>query len=178
MALLRPRPMSAMRPLSRAKPTSATVADSSRSIDRAASRQWVRQRHRLVVAPIAQFNFGGSSSLRSIRDTAMALQYGADSSPRTARFGRGRKAGFVGGLPLTMTRCAWYRRMTCQGCRPRTQTSLDERGLINVRFASHCGLKADISPRPRNAKKRHMYRSTQPLIRSPRRRGRAASAAQ
>ena len=81
LALLRPRPMFAMRPLSGAKPTSATVANSNRSIDHAAGRQLSRgcaprQLYHLslvVAAPLLlppQFNFGGSSSLRSVRDAA------------------------------------------------------------------------------------------------------------
>jgi hypothetical protein len=44
--------------------------------------------------------------------------------------------------------------MTCQGCRPytHTHTSLDERGLINDRFAPPCRLNSDIAQGPRSAK--------------------------
>jgi hypothetical protein len=35
-----------------------------------------------------------------------------------------------------------------------SNTSLDERGMINVRFGPLCGLKSDVSLRPRSANSR------------------------
>jgi len=48
---------------------------------------------------------------------------------------------------LTMTR-VWHPGMTCQGCRPSTQTSLGESNLIDVCFGPRCRLKSDISSSP------------------------------
>src|SRR5262245_11365075 len=70
--------------------------------------------------------------------------------------------------------------LTCYGCKPCTDRSLGERGLIQMSALARFATQVELTQGPRSAKCRHFSFASElaaPVLRSPRRQSRAGSAA-